>query len=413
MKKDNKTNRRLVYPILAVFFLDCFAFSISFPLFAALFAHPALGIFAPQLPAFQKHLYFALLLSIFPLAQFICAPFIGDFADRFGRKKVLLISLVGSAIGSFFSFTTLVFTNYWLLLFSRLFTGLFSANISIAITVLTDVATHSSHRSKLLGMGAFINGAGWISGIFLGATLTKDRFIELYSPAFAFLFVAFLFLIGSLYIHFFFFEKQKGVKKREKYNLFLALREMFSALKDKQRQQLYWCHLFWVFGWNITFQWYAIYAFEVFGVEVSKASYIQFLNGFAGMLGSYFINQLLLKRLETKPIALVAVAAAGLCVLTMALAQTFFLFAAFSIIACIPAAIAGPNILNLLSLTASHHNRGKVMGFAQSIDCLANVVAALLGGLVGAVLISYLYFFAFTLILISLFLCHRQFIKAL
>ena len=62
------------------------------------------GIVIPILPLYAEEygpspVIFGLLMASFSIMQFIAAPILGRLSDRIGRRPVLLVSLLGSAVG--------------------------------------------------------------------------------------------------------------------------------------------------------------------------------------------------------------------------------------------------------------------------------------------------------------------------
>ena len=84
-------NDRLIF-ILITMFLNFLGFSILFPILPFIIEQYVKN-------ANQTAFNTGLLLSIYALCQFISAPGLGALSDRFGRKPILLISLLGSVIG--------------------------------------------------------------------------------------------------------------------------------------------------------------------------------------------------------------------------------------------------------------------------------------------------------------------------
>ncbi|KAL1722423.1 major facilitator superfamily-domain-containing protein, partial [Schizophyllum commune] len=89
--------------------------------------------------------------SVFSTLQFIVSPFIGSLSDKYGRKKVLLITMIGniaSAVIIWIQSTT--FASYML---SRVVGGLSEGNVQLAIAILSDVSTPAQRSSTLAYVG--------------------------------------------------------------------------------------------------------------------------------------------------------------------------------------------------------------------------------------------------------------------
>ncbi len=106
-----------------------------------------------------------LLMSSFSLAQLICAPVLGRVSDRIGRKPVILISLFGTALGSFLTGAA---GSVWILFAGRLLDGASGASVSVAQAAVADVAT-PAQRARLMGLLGAAFGVGFVAGPALGA----------------------------------------------------------------------------------------------------------------------------------------------------------------------------------------------------------------------------------------------------
>lgn len=136
----------LLWSIVA---LDAFAFSLVLPL----------------LPVFLEHEHTATWLTVlifasFSICQFFAAPQLGRLADRFGRKRVLLLSQVGTLVG--FILLAWAPTPAWMLP-SRIVDGITAGNLAIVNAVICDL-----HEEKdRSGAFARLNSAGAV-GVMLG-----------------------------------------------------------------------------------------------------------------------------------------------------------------------------------------------------------------------------------------------------
>lgn len=144
-----KLDFKKVLPVLVIILVDLLGLSIIIPLmplYAARFGANAFVI--------------GLLGATYPAMQFIGAPVLGRFSDRFGRRPILLVS----QLGTFAGFILLGFANALPLLFlSRIIDGLSGANISTAQAVVTDVTTDKT-RTQGLGLIGAAFGMGFILG---------------------------------------------------------------------------------------------------------------------------------------------------------------------------------------------------------------------------------------------------------
>jgi DHA1 family tetracycline resistance protein-like MFS transporter len=130
------------------------------------------GIVIPILPLYVEEygpspVVFGLLMASFSIMQFIFAPILGRLSDRIGRRPVLLVSLVGSAVG----YVLFGIAGSLAMLFaSRIIDGISGGNISTAQAVIADI-TGPEDRAKGMGLIGAAFGLGFILGPAIGALL--------------------------------------------------------------------------------------------------------------------------------------------------------------------------------------------------------------------------------------------------
>jgi multidrug resistance protein len=105
-----------------------------------------------------------LLFASFSLAQMVFSPILGRWSDKVGRKPVIVISLIGTAIGSFITGAA---GALWVLFAGRLIDGASGASVSVAQSAIADLGA-PKQRARMLGMLGMAFGVGFVVGPALG-----------------------------------------------------------------------------------------------------------------------------------------------------------------------------------------------------------------------------------------------------
>jgi DHA1 family tetracycline resistance protein-like MFS transporter len=128
------------------------------------------GIVFPILPIFARRFHVSSatatgLVAAFAAATFVFSPIWGRVSDRVGRKPILLLSLVGTAVGSFL---TGIAGGIALLYIGRIVDGISGASVSVAQAAVSDMAG-PEQRARLFGLLGAAFGVGFVAGPALGA----------------------------------------------------------------------------------------------------------------------------------------------------------------------------------------------------------------------------------------------------
>ncbi len=108
-----------------------------------------------------------ILATVFAVMQFIFGPTIGSLSDRFGRRPVLLVSLVIIAV----DFIVMGLAHsIWLLVFTRIIGGIAAATQATAAAFISDIST-PENRSANFGILGATFGVGFVLGPLMGGLL--------------------------------------------------------------------------------------------------------------------------------------------------------------------------------------------------------------------------------------------------
>lgn len=130
------------------------------------------GIIIPIMPdlPLMTHFHLNMMLAIYSAASFIMSPIWGAISDRWGRRPVILIGLLGFC-ASFVVFS-FALDHLWLMYASRFMGGLFSgAVIACAVAYVADITT-DEQRTRGMGLVGMSIGFGFIIGPGLGGLLS-------------------------------------------------------------------------------------------------------------------------------------------------------------------------------------------------------------------------------------------------
>jgi multidrug resistance protein len=128
------------------------------------------GIILPILPQYAERFgaspaVVGALFASFSVAQLLCAPLWGSISDRIGRKPVLVLSLLGTAVGSLL---TGLAGSLPLLFAGRILDGASGASVSVAQASVADISP-PDQRARLFGLLSAAFGVGFVAGPALGA----------------------------------------------------------------------------------------------------------------------------------------------------------------------------------------------------------------------------------------------------
>jgi DHA1 family tetracycline resistance protein-like MFS transporter len=148
--------------IFITLLIDVMGWGLIIPVMADLIAQ------LKGIPVNQASTYGALLLSVFAIAQFIFSPVVGNLSDKYGRRPILLFSLLGFGID--YIILALAPSYGWLFI-GRIIAGITGASFTTATAYIADVSPDETTRAKNFGLIGAAFGLGFVLGPALGAFL--------------------------------------------------------------------------------------------------------------------------------------------------------------------------------------------------------------------------------------------------
>ena len=394
--------------LLLTVFIDFIGVGLVIPIFAPLFLSSSSNLFEANTSENIRNLLLGLTLSAFPIFQFFGSPLLGGLSDKFGRKKILGLSLFGTFLGYVLMVVGINLQNFYLILLSRIIDGFTGGNISVATSAISDISK-PEEKTKNFGILGAIFGICFVMGPFLGGVLSDKTVHESFSLTTPFIVSAVLSFVNFLLVTFVF--KETLTEKIEKrVSLASGLRNLKAAFLSEKYQSLFISVflLFCGFSFFTTF-------FQAFLVQK-----FSFTEREIGILFAYiglwiaFTQGLLVRFIpkKFKPINVIFVCASVLAIAIYALTipnDKTILYFILPLVA-ISNGFIGPNLQTIISNSADKSAQGEIFGINQSVQALGSAAAPLLSGVLFSISNSLPLIVAAILTISAGFILKRKFI---
>ncbi|MBU2493417.1 MAG: MFS transporter [Bacteroidetes bacterium] len=334
------------------------------------------GILIPILPTFgSKILHISdfeigMAVAVYSLMQFLFNPVLGKLSDRFGRRPVILISLLSTAVSYLiFSFTD----SFFLLIVSRILAGLGGSNIGVAQAYIADI-TEKSERSKGMGIIGAAFGLGFLFGPLIGGYLSHFSYATAGFGSAAFSFMAFLFAFFSL---------PESIKQKEtglfKIRIF-DLKFTKDTFKIPSVGLLITLFFIIVFSMANIYGTFSILGYKIYGFTDQENGLLFGIIGLTGAIVQGGLIRILSKKFSDKPLIL-----AGTIFMVIGLGMlpygvNFLGVSIIIIILSIGTGILQPTLMSMVSKFSPEKGQGAILGLNQSFASLARVLGPLWGG---------------------------------
>ncbi len=338
------------------------------------------GLIIPLLPFWAQHLGanavgVGLILTLYALAQFIFTPILGSLSDRYGRRPVIIVSLLIEALS--LAFTALASTLP-LLFIARFIGGIGSSNIGSAQAVVSDV-TPPEGRARGMGLIGAAIGMGFVVGPALGGVLAP---LGPAVPFWAAMGVAF---VNALLVILFLPETRKreamaseGHTTGKGFSVLAA--GWKQALRHPTVARLVIINLLFNVAFTAMEAIFPLFTQHLFGWTAMQNGYIFTYVGIVIVIMQGGLVGRLVQRFGEHSLLI-----AGLVMLAIGLAllpwstQLGLLLVALGILSAGDGAVT-PTISTLLSFASPADAQGETLGFAQGLVGLGRIVGPLMAG---------------------------------
>jgi DHA1 family tetracycline resistance protein-like MFS transporter len=340
------------------------------------------GIVIPVLPFYAEGTRFnatprtvGFLFASYSIMQLIFSPVLGRLSDKYGRRPVLLVSIIGTGIG----FLILGFaTTLWMLFLGRILDGISGGNISTAQAYMADITTKED-RAKGMGLLGAAFGLGFIFGPAIGGILSR------WGVAVPFLFAAGLCFANALLLYFTLPETVTPDHPARATAGGRSFAQLWESLKQPRLGFVITIYFLFVVAFSIMTTSFSLYTMFRFGYDAHHNGY---LFAYVGVI-AVVIQGLLIGKLVKRYGEMALVIAGALFFALSLFAVPFVGPNAGGLVALLIGggifslgnSLATPALNSLASKSVGPAQQGSVMGVIQSAASLARAVGPTIAAL--------------------------------
>ncbi len=376
-------NNSRILPIFLTVFIDMLGIGIIIPVIPALFFDASTSIFDPSVSEARRSILYGLLVAAYPFMQFFGAPLLGALSDRYGRKPVLVISLLGTMAGYILFALAIYQENVWLLYLSRMLPGFTGGNISVILSSIADVSDEQS-RTKNFGLVGMAFGLGFILGPFLGGVLADDAVVSWFNHATPFWFTAGLTLLNIGFVHFKFGETLQQ-RRESRLSLFTGFRNVAKSFSIPNLRVIFGVVLLLSLGFSFFTQFFSVYLIQKFEFTELKIGQLYAWIGIWLAITQGLTVRLLARRFHSAQLLNVSILGMGIALGLLLIPDKAVWFYLINPLIATFQGISSPNMTSVISMQAGSERQGEILGINQSMQSLGQIIPPLIAGYINAI----------------------------
>lgn len=384
---NHKNNFFSLLPLLMVILLDVAGIILVLPVLAPLILQPDHSIIPKDTSLLMRDFFYGFSLGVFPLFMFFSTPILGELSDRFGRKKILLLCLIISAVSYMIGAIGIIYNSLSILLISRALAGLAAGTQPIASAAIIDMSTVKT-KTKNLAWIVFASSIGLIIGPTLGGLTAEKNLVSWFSYQTPFFLAAIVLFLNAAILQLFFFQpfspqSNAPIQFTKGFKLFMLA---FTEKKFRLLSFLYFCF---ILAWSLYYQTINWFFMEKYHYTVGQlglfVAFIGIIFAFMSSIGVRFILKLFSSEVSafTFFICMMAIANIGAAVSQSELSQWLWVIlnAAGDVI-CFTTSLA------IFSNLADKESQGWIMGVTGAIGAMTWTVGGMIAGPLGYINLS-------------------------
>ncbi|MEM7223145.1 MAG: MFS transporter [Pseudomonadota bacterium] len=366
--------------LMLVVFVDVMGQGLILPIVNTLLIDPSSDFLPRDASHERRQLLFGVLLASFYVAWFFGAAYISKLSDYIGRKKGIVICLIGALAGYILTAIAIESSSYILLVLGRAISGFTAGNQPIAQAALVDISRNDEERTRNMAQVVAALALGLVAGPLIAGLLSDKAVLGAYATLeLPFICAAALVFVTLVLVMIYYHDHREERRKID-----FGVSEVFLNLwRIRGRPSIIKLALVWFFfevGLNSFFIYMDNFMIVRFQFGTLQNSVLMTIFGLTMAISSAFLVSPLTKRFRKIPTVV-----GSLVLMTVSLCLfTFNGVADLSYLLVVPIvvgfAIGYPTLLALFSASAGADEQGWVMGITIALFTLGSGLISLAGG---------------------------------
>ena len=365
-------------PLFLVIAIDSMGLGILFPILSAMLISHQSHFLSSDTSNFLRELIYGVTIGIYMLAWFFGSAMLGDLSDAMGRKKSLMICLIGATLGYTISAVAIGFHSIVFLIVGRVLAGFTAGSQPIAQAAIVDVSSEKN-RARNIGYVLLAVSIGFVLGPIMGGVLSNNQWVSWFSFSTPLYFAGILSLLNCVVLYFSFHETFIRTKKI-KIRLHYAIQIFIEAFKSKSIRMLSLVLLIETAGWSEYFTFVSQFLLRRFHYTASEVSFFIAVLAVGFSIGFGFLVNPVAKRFNLKNAVITNLLIAALLCLITAITHVVAVIWIGAVLIGMSVALLYSLLITIFSNQVSTEEQGWVMGITNSVSALSFGITSLMSG---------------------------------
>ncbi|GAB2886217.1 MFS transporter [Paralcaligenes ginsengisoli] len=370
-------------PLFLIILIDSTGYTIVIPTLAALLLdEPPLLMGGDNLAI--RYMVYGFAIGIYELIMLYMAPVLGELSDRLGRRRILILCLIGIAASFLLIAGAIAFNLIWLLILGRIIGGATAGSQAVAQAAAVDNAPPQK-RPLALNICLLVSSIGFILGPLIGGSLSHDSLVQASDFILPFLLTAALAMAVLALFCYMFKEPPVSRAPANKIDLFMGVHGFRRAWGTPAIQRLAIIFGLMQFAWGTYFLFLPSLLITRFNEDTGTVSLLMSALGIGFCLAYGVVLPFLQRHVSARRLSLCGLGGTAALIAVSIATHSMLVQMIIAVPIAVLVSVAYGAIIVLFTHTVDEQQQGWILGITISINAavwgLASIASGALSGI--------------------------------